>query len=190
MSEIISQHEFARRVGVKQPSVFKAIKNGRITADERGKINWETESIRWSANRDPSKIRDHNPPPDAQVESVGSSYSKAKAVHETLKAKLLQLEYEQASGKLVEKAALKSALFGFCKEIRDSILNIPDRVSGKVASELIEYMKTVLLRYVAPDRVEAIIQGIDLKSVETIVNGNWDEESRAILEKLSNGPKV
>ena len=44
------------------------------------------------------------------------------------KAKLAQLEYEEKSGKLVDKATVYSTLFSFGQEIRDKVLAIPDRV--------------------------------------------------------------
>jgi hypothetical protein len=54
-SDIISQAEFARRVGVTQSAVHNAVKTKRITLRPDGKLNYPIAIAEWRANTDVSK---------------------------------------------------------------------------------------------------------------------------------------
>lgn len=173
--EWISQREFAKRVGVSQPAVSKTI-GRRIDAREDGKINWKTEEKKWYDNRDPSKIRDHNAPKDPnkpeekKEEKTGAEpFAQAKLAKETFSANLLKLEYEERLGKLVNKDSVETAAFKRGRMVRDSILNIPDRVSAEIAAALIKDLKIK----------------VDLPVVDRIVHHVFERETRAALSELS-----
>ena len=54
-SDIVSQAEFARRVGVTQSAVHRAIKDRRITLRADGKLHFPVAVAEWRANTDVSK---------------------------------------------------------------------------------------------------------------------------------------
>jgi uncharacterized protein YxjI len=49
-------------------------------------------------------------------------------------AALKKLEYEQKNGDLLEKSSVERDAFETARRVRDSILNIPDRIGAELAS--------------------------------------------------------
>ena len=190
MGEIVSQGEFARRVGVSQPAVSKAIRNGRINALENGKIDFTAEIHNWFANKDTSKVRDNDPNKNYDESSATSSISKAKLAKETYTAKLRQLEYEREAGMMVKKDDVKSSLFRFCKLVRDAIMTIPDRISAEVTSSIMKVLEKELIKNLSKEQINMIISNMDSSEIERIIHRTWDKETRGVLENLKNGPDV
>ena len=50
-------------------------------------------------------------------------------------ARLAKIEFEERSGKLVNREEVTVAAFTAARTIRDSLLNIPDRVAAMLAAE-------------------------------------------------------
>jgi phage terminase Nu1 subunit (DNA packaging protein) len=185
--ELISMREFARRKSVHISTVEKAVKTGRIIKDEKtGKIDFDTQAENWERNRDISKVRD---------DKFGSSQKsndlmQAKTNKEIYTAKLKELEYKKESGKLVEKQTVEFAMFKFCKNIRDNILTIPNRISAEFAAQMINYIKPLLIETCGNENAEKVIKKIKLKNFENVAYRVWEKESREVLENLDNGMKL
>lgn len=189
MSEHISVREAARRLGVSDTAVHKAIKAGRVTVaartpgSDRPLLAWPACRDQWLANSDASK-RSHvggsgksprraeydtapaevalplsssgagpasapaaalAPPPELADDggdggrsfgkaAGGPSYAASRAVREAYAARLAKLEYEERSGKLVDRDVIRVEAFKVHRRIRDIILNIPDRCAPMVAT--------------------------------------------------------
>lgn len=166
MAEFISINAFAKRKGITLRAVQDGIKNGRIklTKQKKGypKINWDTENQEWEDNRDEARayssgnlreLKGNNPQPSE------NSFAKAKTVRETLTAKILQLEYEEKTGKLVNADEVKVTWFNLARTVRDSLLNIPERISAELAAESDEF------------KVHKILQTEIYKVLETLTHG-------------------
>lgn len=63
------------------------------------------------------------------------SFAQSRAIREAYAARLTRLEYDQRSGKLVDKAELKMKLAKLHMAVRDALRTIPDRVAPIVAAE-------------------------------------------------------
>jgi len=63
------------------------------------------------------------------------SFAQSRAIREAYAARLTRLEYDQRSGRLVDKAELKMRLAKLHMAVRDSLRTIPDRVAPIVAAE-------------------------------------------------------
>ena len=63
------------------------------------------------------------------------SFAQSRAYREAFAAKLTKLDFDQRSGKLVDKAELKMRLAKLHMAVRDSLRTIPDRVAPIVAAE-------------------------------------------------------
>ncbi len=164
--------EFAREVGVSLSAVQKAIKSGRLVRNSDGRLD-ESQLKTWDDLRDPAKVRDPAPSAKTQPAKAPSdpTFQKAKTQREVYVSLTKKLEFERLSGKLVEVDAVKVAAFRVFREVRDGILNIPDRVSAEAAAEIVKLIKGKLPQ----------------AEVERIVHHVWDRESRDILQKLSKG---
>jgi hypothetical protein len=65
---------------------------------------------------------------------VAETLVNAKTRHETIKATLAELELAEKEGRLVDAGKVKAEAFRKGRLVRDSILNIPDRISGELAA--------------------------------------------------------
>ena len=143
----VNASQFAKALKVTKQRVDKGIKDGllanSITIINKGKIksyeiDLEAGLKEWASKIDPAKQRDS----DKQMETknlgdaggTASNYQRAKAVGETYKAKLAQLEYEEKAGKLVPVAQVKAEAFKIARNVRDSLMGLPERISAELAS--------------------------------------------------------
>lgn len=162
MKQGISIREFARRDGVSDTLVRKALKLNRLAAFEDGSLNPELVGSNWregnakganSANpvvrTSPKGSRAANPSPvDGEtleeeaarlLESggeAGHAYAEALRRKENYLALLRQLEYENKSGSLVELEVAEKILFEQARASRDAWLNWPTRVGPLLAADL------------------------------------------------------
>jgi hypothetical protein len=128
----LSQRAYARHRGVSETAVRKALKEGRITKNENGKIDPNLADKGWDANTDPAQIKEVAKSED-EVNSyspapLGPSYQQSRAIKEAYNAKLTRLQFEKESKKLISVDEVKISAFNAARMTRDRILNIPDRV--------------------------------------------------------------
>lgn len=148
MSDPLSLSAYARRRGVAVNAVHKAIVEGRLSKSVKRKgqgyqIDVELADQEWAANTDtgsgyPAHTKNAGTPPPSTAPSNDDepiTYAEARAQHERFKARLAQLELEEREGKLVEAEVVKQQAFRVARMVRDSLLNLPDRVAGELAAE-------------------------------------------------------
>ena len=83
------------------------------------------------------------PAPAPMVEDAGmqrtnnpaATYNQARAVKEAYLARLTKLDLDQRSGLLVSVDSVKNEAFKIARQVRDSMLNIPDRIAPELAGE-------------------------------------------------------
>lgn len=178
-AERITPTEFARRVGVAQKNVLKAVANGRIEIGKDKKIDWETQSKAWVDNKDPAKER--------EAPMQGGAYMQVRAAQTAWSARMKQLQYEKAAGKLIEKSLVIASVRKFSSHVRDSISQIPDRVASHVTAEIESHFGKAIRRALPKAEAEKLIREIHSDVIYSIVHKAWDEESRALLDEMSNG---
>ena len=147
----LSIRKYATLRGVTEGAVRKAISSGRITPNEDGTIDVDRADREWEENTDEAKqnlmvaIDNHTPKKDA------NSYTKIKTAHELYKAQLTQLALQEKKGQLIQKEMVKAQVLQLSRQVRDSWMNWPSRVSALMAAELnIEehQLHVILERYV------------------------------------------
>lgn len=164
MSELIAIREAARRLGVSDTAVHKAIKAGRVQIagrtqlSNRPLVEWPRVRDDWLANSDGTKrthvgsrgspVRANDPQPVVKLSSntedadsgaasgptTGPSLAASRAVREAYQARLAKLEYEERIGKLVNADEVKARAFKMARAARDSMLTMPDRLAPILAS--------------------------------------------------------
>jgi hypothetical protein len=85
-----------------------------------------------------SKQNRKNKNPDdksSDKEKDDLSLAEAQKIAAQYKAKLTKLEYKEKSGKLTNVEDVKKAAFNKARQVRDTILGIPDRISAIIAAE-------------------------------------------------------
>ncbi len=152
-SASMSYRAYARHRGVSPEAVSKAVKTGRITLGQDGKIDPKRADLEWEANTDPSKPLNsvsgnpkHRKPlgspkiPGGDVEAAGSAlpggippYLQSRSIREAYLARLSKLEYEEKTGKLVNIDAVRVVGFNAARQARDKLMNMPDRLAPLLA---------------------------------------------------------
>ena len=154
----LSIRAYAKHRGISEAAVRKAIKAGRINKDRNGKINPQKADNEWNKNTDPAQIKKVSPEekPDYSQNSApyslsGPSYQQSRAIKEAYSAKLLRLQFEKESKKLISIDDVKVSAFNAARMTRDRILNIPDRVIPQLVGktnifEMKEILKAELIK--------------------------------------------
>lgn len=132
--------QYAKHRGVSKAQVGKYIDQGTITARRVGR-GWQIDPDVADRELDANKAPDRggrNGGPDELGGGAGQSavsFSRARAVRETYAARILQLEFEEKSGRLVDKNELRLMLAKLHMAVRDNLRTIPDRVAPVLAAE-------------------------------------------------------
>lgn len=158
----LSIRGYAKHRGVTDTAVRKAIRQGRISKGENGKINPKLADKEWLQNSDPAQMKaetafetsdySQNSTPNSQGNLIsGPSYQQSRAIKEAYGAKLLRLQFEKESKKLISIDDVKVSAFNAARMTRDRILNIPDRVIPQLVGktnifEMKEILKAELIK--------------------------------------------
>ncbi len=119
---VMSQRQYSSHKGLSRAAVQKAISTGRISTLPNGMIDSEMADREWEAN---------TTAPAGETTKL----TRARLALTVMKAKLADLQFKQLAGELLPKAEIQSATFNAFRQIRDRMLNIPDRVATMVAAE-------------------------------------------------------
>ena len=158
----LSIRAYAKHRGVTEGAVRKAIKQGRISKKDNGKIDPNLADKEWSRNTDPAQIKKTENQELAQEKinnistpssplSAGPSYQQSRAIKEAYNAKLTRLQFEKESKKLISVDEVKISAFNAARMTRDRMLNIPDRVIPALVGktdifEMKEILKTEIVK--------------------------------------------
>lgn len=185
MSKKVSIRKFARTRGVSQTAVQKAIKAGRIEKEPDGSINEKTASLAWDQNTNLGKKREPiepiiPPPPEDTKEERDSrranrAYNMARAVREEYSSRSARLEYEQKAKSLVSASDIKMEAFQNGRIMRDTFLNLPNRISHELAAET------------DPDKIHTFLTKI---IHETLIALFEQSKSRIMTEVEASGEQL
>lgn len=135
--ELISQAEYARRRGVKPPSVCAAVKSGRISLIH-GKIDPTLADMEWDRNTDHAKREaaiGHQRLQQAEIGEISAKeYMIWKARRERADALSAELDHQKKAGNLYLKAESDRAAKTMARLLRDTLLGMPFRISAKLAT--------------------------------------------------------
>jgi hypothetical protein len=151
---LISQREYARRLGISHTAVQQAIASGRIST-LRGKIDAAMADRQWIRNTDQSKPRnritgqpkhrripDESPQPMRLIAAAGSDgedgaaigYARARAARELYQAQLAKIELDRQRGILVRADEVKVGAFNMARTARDQLIALPERLAAILAA--------------------------------------------------------
>lgn len=135
---------YAKHAGISKPAAAEQLR--RVGIDYMQPFDHEEADRRRqaarSADREPFSKPIYggpDPPPAGEIGDDGTPknpvFAKIQARKEFYKAELARLEFEQVSGKLVEKEKVEAEAFRLARLVRDSVLNVPARIAGIIAAE-------------------------------------------------------
>lgn len=152
--QAVTQSEFARLEG-KARSYITALKNaGRLVLTADGKVDVEASRQKIAATSDPNRDdvskrwSESRKKPEAPTPSddnkIGNSYQAARAVKEKFAAMTAKMEYERATGKLIEKNAVESAIEDVFSSLRNELERLPARLSADLVGKSLETIRVLL----------------------------------------------
>lgn len=145
MADNVTIAEFARSRGISSEAVRKAIGAGRLvnclSKNEKGRLRIDPEMAdeEWAANTKhhhapkPQRLASGDPAGESKPETA--NYNASRAKREMYQAELARLEYEEKHGTLVNAEEIKQQAFRIARQVRDGMLNIPDRIAAELAAE-------------------------------------------------------
>lgn len=152
--KLLTYRAYARHRGCALSTVQLAIKSGRIddaVMEVEGKklISVDLADKLWLENTDLSQVRgkDYGLDPDKKKrakkqkqeaednEQKGPNYQQNRAIREAYAARMAKLNFEKQSGRLLETKKVEEYIFKIHSRARNSLLNLPDKLGPKLASE-------------------------------------------------------
>jgi hypothetical protein len=132
----LSLRGYARRRSVALAAVQKAIESGRISLQPDGSIDPELADRQREDNTrlGPSSILKAAQNTNNRTRDGAPQYAEARAERERYAALLAKLEYEERAAALVSVHEVQAEIFKAFRELRDRMLNIPDRVAAMIAA--------------------------------------------------------
>ena len=142
---LITQAEYAKRRGVSQVAVHKAVKAGRISLID-GKVDPDVADVQWARNtraRAGSGGAAATPLERAAASAVSNApdaagdpdYLVSRAKREAAEAALSELRLAEQQGRLIDVAVVRSHLSSLVASTRDVLLQIPARLAPVLAVE-------------------------------------------------------
>ena len=155
MGAFLSLREYARHRGCDPKAVRTALQSGRITAEREGK-EWRIDAVKadaeWDENTQHGKPKGrqskeailsvagdsgHQKPESGEITPAEAfkRFNIANAKEKEFKARLAELECGRQSGELVDAAKVRATAFAMMRQVRDAMLDIPNRCSADLAAE-------------------------------------------------------
>jgi hypothetical protein len=132
---LISKSEYARRRGCTEAAVRRAVKDGRISLID-GKIDPVAADAQWASN---SRVRAGSKPTiearAADQEDTEGGYWQSRARREAAEAEMAELKLAEQRGSLVRAADVRAVFSQRLAGLRNSLLQIPARLSPVMAAE-------------------------------------------------------
>ena len=145
MPELITRAEYARRRGCDPAAVTRAVQKGWITSID-GKIDPVVADVQWAANA--RSRADSRPATELGAQLAGRAappgdgrppreddYFAARARRESAEAELAELKLQEALGQLGRADAVRSEAARLAAALRESLLQLPARLTPVLAAE-------------------------------------------------------
>ena len=134
----IKQIDFAKKIGVSRQRITCLIKNGTISKNENGLIDYEKAKKIIESNREihPSKAKTKTKPKTIKKSSPKKkekTYAEARTEHELFKAKIAKLDYQKKKGELIDKKTRINVCQNIITVSKTKLLSI----SVKLAPQLV-----------------------------------------------------
>ena len=140
MAEYARHRKASGLPGASDVAVLKALRTGRITPIEGGKIDFEVADIQWAKNtRKRADLHSDEPavdiPKPEHKPQNTPNWGDHKARKEAAEASLRELQLEEKSGNLIDKTLAELAAMKMARTLRDALLDVmPSKISVELAA--------------------------------------------------------
>lgn len=168
--ELITRAEYAIRKGVAARTIGKYCQRGVIPlhgdridpaeADARLEI-FLVDPIGSGRPDELADVTDEGTS-QRKAKKNNNSYTEARTQEKNLKIELLELDVALKKGEMVLTKDVEIAAFSLAREIRDRMLNIPDRVAAIIAAESDE----IVVRDILTKHIEGELQAVSDNNIK------------------------
>jgi phage terminase Nu1 subunit (DNA packaging protein) len=133
---LVKRSEWAKRRGVSKPYVTKLIQNGKVIL-ENGLVNEEQAEASLAATTNHTVQRNavqRDSSHESMTAKLSTALLKTRLKNEAEKGKILEIEAKIKSGQYVDAQEVENQAFYTARTVRDSLQNIPSRISSLLAS--------------------------------------------------------
>jgi hypothetical protein len=119
---------YAEHRGVTRQAVHKAIAEGRIPL-VRGRIDRDDADRRWAEAT--------TPPPESPEAGEGArevTFNRARTLTQITRARILQLQFEEMSGRKLDAAKVRDLVYAQGKAVQDELISQPARLAPALAA--------------------------------------------------------
>jgi len=131
--------QVAEQLGVSQPRVFQLKAEGRFDGAWtkcRGVLSWDLEAAQKCYDSGYNQKLKEDSPTRKQTKDLDiPNFNDSRAKSEHFRSELARLDLEIKEQELVEASRVELEAFSAARAVRDSLGNIPDRVSNQLAAE-------------------------------------------------------
>jgi len=185
MSELISQSEFARRIGVSQPMVNKALRSGRIKRTASGKIDYDSQSIAWERNRRIEKDHRSRGVGAGGNQAKDSTYQKLLAANKQMDYKLKELKLRELEGEVISKENIQKQLGPKLALIKNHLMTLHVRHSYNLAAMLIRHIEKISKSKLT----KKVLSKIDEQQLAREIAETLDSDIRRLLREIGNAER-
>ncbi|KKL69651.1 hypothetical protein LCGC14_2112780 [marine sediment metagenome] len=182
MSEPVTITEFANRLGVSKQAVSKAIERGRIQKTASGKIDYDSQSIAWEANRAVEKDHQSRGVGAGENKTKNSDYQAILIANKKIDYKLKELKYKEQEGDLISKENINKRYMPKITILKNHIMTLPVRHSHTLASTLIRHVEKIS----KAKPVRKALNKIDEQQLAREIGEILDSDLRKIMREIAN----
>jgi phage terminase Nu1 subunit (DNA packaging protein) len=144
MAELLNQKQFAETIGVAKSYITKLKQEGRLIMVD-GKVDVDASIQRINDTRDPNRddvVARHQQEreakqqrPETPTDNISSNFATARAIKMGFEAKTAKLEYEKATGKLIETEEVRAVAANAGATLRSHLERMPDQLAPELSVE-------------------------------------------------------
>jgi hypothetical protein len=167
--ELITRKEYARRKGVAPRTIGKYIQQGLIPLHDNKVDPIEADMCLsevlvepLGSGNNPTNTGKKKSVPEAINDGEGArpgTFIHARTREKEIKVEMLELDLQLKKGEMVLTKDVKVAAFTAAREVRDRMLNIPDRIAAIVAAETDE----IKVRNIIMTQIEQELESLSKK---------------------------
>lgn len=136
----MTEAEYAQHLGVSQPAVNQAKRDGRVVMHPDGSIDQASSDERYFAGTDLDQSeRGRLSPGPGKVgprANHAAQYMRAKTLQHMVMAQMGREKLARMRGEVISRAEAQAIVFGMARAERDAWLTWPTRVAAQIAAEL------------------------------------------------------
>jgi len=185
MAELVTQSEFARRIGASKQAVSKAIERGRIQKTTSGKIDWKIQSIAWEQNRRPEKDHRSRGAGAGKNQVKDGTYQKLLAANKQMDYKLKELKLRELEGELISKENFNKRYLPGISILKNHIMALPARHAHSLAALLVRNDEKLS----KSKAFHKILAKRDVQQLARDIAEIFDSDMRAIMKEIANAER-